>query len=173
MQNSQFPAGKHLDLSERLNRLFAGLHHLLGYHIATHCDIHSKQTTGGPSSSCIMIILRNKIHSEIIRVWRKIFTTAPIKNTVKFSITIPHLTSTEHRLSPDRLLCWKEAILASYSFLGLLHKRRTKLHAPFPNDRSEKRKIHAQNDRAATNPARDFAIHCGNIGNSIISIDWS
>ena len=28
-----------------------------------------------------------------------------------------------HRLSSDRLLLWKEPILASYSFLGLLHKR--------------------------------------------------
>ena len=32
--------------------------------------------TGGPSSSCEMIILRNKSHSEIIRVCMGIFTTA-------------------------------------------------------------------------------------------------
>ena len=36
-----------------------------------------------------------------------------IKNTGKFSIIIPHLTSTVHRLLSDRLLCWKEPIVAS------------------------------------------------------------
>ena len=43
-----------------------------------------------------------------------IFTTAVgnKKNTVKFSIKIPHFTSTVHRLLSDRLLC----------FLGLLYK---------------------------------------------------
>ena len=50
-----------------------------------------------------------------------IFTTAPRnKNTVKFSIKIPRLTSTVHRLLPGLLLYWKEPILASYPFLGLL-----------------------------------------------------
>ena len=36
----------------------------------------SKSTTGGPSSSCEMIILRNNSHGGIIRVCMGIFTTA-------------------------------------------------------------------------------------------------
>ena len=83
----------------------------------------------------------------------RIFTTAlkNNKNTVKFSIKIPHRTSTVHRLLSDRLLCWKEPILASHPSLGLLHKRSPRLHTPFPNARSERKKIQAQNDRTTTN----------------------
>ena len=46
------------------------------------------RNTGGPSSSCEMIILRNKIRGEIKRVCKGIFTTAPRnkKNTVKLPI---------------------------------------------------------------------------------------
>ena len=46
-----------------------------------------------------------------------------ISTTALRNKKIAHLTSTVHRLSSDRLLLWKEPILASYSFLGLLHKR--------------------------------------------------
>ena len=68
--------------------------------------------TGGPSSSCEMIILRSKSHGEIISVCMGIFTTTfrNKTNTVKFSLNIPHLTSTLHRLLSDRLRCWKEPI---------------------------------------------------------------
>ena len=70
--------------------------------------------TGGPSSSCEMIILRSKSHGEIISVCMGIFTTTfrNKTNTVKFSLylTIPHLTSTLHRLLYDHLRCWKESI---------------------------------------------------------------
>ena len=45
-------------------------------------------------------------HGSIIGVCMQIFTTSlRNKNTVKFSIKIPHLTSTVHRLLSDRLLC--------------------------------------------------------------------
>ena len=44
------------------------------------------------------------------------------ENTVEFPIKISHLTSIVHRLLSDHLVCWKEPILASYSFLGLLKK---------------------------------------------------
>ena len=66
----------------------------------------------------------NHLHSEIIRVCLGIFTTAlrNKKKCIKFSIKIPPFTSTVHCLLSDRLLCWKELILASYSFLRLLHK---------------------------------------------------
>ena len=36
----------------------------------------ARQTTGSPSSSCEMIIFRNKSHGEIIRVCMGVFTTA-------------------------------------------------------------------------------------------------
>ena len=66
-----------------------------------------------------------KSHGKILRVCTGIFTTAlrnNKKNTVKFSIKTPHLTSTVHHLlsQADRPLWWKEPILASYRFLGSL-----------------------------------------------------
>ena len=70
-----------------------------------------------------MIILRNKSHGEIIRVCMGIFTTALGNEKISQILNKnTHLTSTVHRLLSDRLLCWKEPILASYPFLGLLHK---------------------------------------------------
>ena len=46
-------------------------------------------------------------HVEILRVCMGKFTTALRikKNTIKFSMEIPHLISTVHRLLFDRLLC--------------------------------------------------------------------
>ena len=68
-----------------------------------------------------MIILRNKHHGEFLRVCMEYLRPLlGIKNTVKFSIKIPHITSTLNRLLSDRLLCWREPISASYTFLGLL-----------------------------------------------------
>ena len=65
------------------------------------------RTAGGPSSSCEMIILRNKSHGEILLefVWEYLRPFRNKKNSVKFSIKIPHLTSTVHRLLSDHLLC--------------------------------------------------------------------
>ena len=48
-------------------------------------------------------------------VWEYLRRPLGIKNTVKFSIKILHLTSTVHRLLSDRLLCWKEPILARFT----------------------------------------------------------
>ena len=57
-------------------------------------QIYSVQTiyvnTGGPSSSCDMIILHNNSHGGIIRVCMRIFTTA-LRNK-----TIPLLTAIEN-----------------------------------------------------------------------------
>ena len=44
-------------------------------------------------------------------------------------------------LLSDRIRCWKEPILVSYLFLGLLLKRRPGLHTPFPNAWSKKQNI--------------------------------
>ena len=82
--------------------------------------VHSTNQCG-PSSSCEMIISRNKSHGEIIGVCVGIFMTALRNiNTVKSSTKIPHHTSTVCRLLSYRLLCWEEPILASHPFLGLL-----------------------------------------------------
>ena len=90
----------------------------------SHDSITICVTTGGLSSSCEMIILGNKSHGEIIRVCMEILTTALRNiNSIKFSIKIPHLTSTVRRLLSDRLLFWKEPILVSYPFLGLLRTK--------------------------------------------------
>ena len=78
---------------------------------------------------------------------------------VKFSK--PHLTSTVHRFLSDRLFCWKEPVLASYPFWGLLHKRNSRLHTPFPNARSGKRKVQAQNDNKSN--AASKHINCSSI----------
>ena len=91
-------------------------------HTKTTDKLCTDPTIGGPSSSCEMIILWNKSHGEVIRVCIGIFTTAlrNKKNPFKFSMKIPHLTFTVHCLLSDRLLCWKEPILAIYLILGLL-----------------------------------------------------
>ena len=49
--------------------------------------------TGGPSSSCEMIILRSKSHGEIISVCMGIFTTTFRNKTNSQILTIPHYTS--------------------------------------------------------------------------------
>ena len=84
------------------------------------CCILSWQLIGGPSSSCDMIILRNNSHGGIIRVCMGIFTTAlrNKQNTSNSQKKKPHLTSTVYHLLSDRLLWWKEPILASCSFRG-------------------------------------------------------
>ena len=51
-------------------------------------------------------------------VWEYLRPLKRIKKCVKFSIKIPHLTSTAYHLLSDRLLWWKEPILASCSLRG-------------------------------------------------------
>ena len=114
--------------------------------------------TGGPSSSCEMIILRNNGHGGIIRVCMGIFTTAlRNKKYVKFSKK-KNLT-----LLPQRVACYLTAYFDEKSpFKRVVHfevfnvhKKSPRLNTPFPNAWSEKRKIQAQNDRAATNPTQN------------------
>ena len=95
--------------------------------------------TGGPSSSCEMITLRNKSQRNYKSLYGNIYGRLGIKNWVKFSIQISHLTSKVHCLLSDRFLCWKEPILASYLFLGLLIKEAQgcTLHYRTPDSRSE------------------------------------
>ena len=68
---------------------------------------------------CEMIILHNNSHGGIIRVCIGIFTTA-LRNKKIHQILkkVPHLTSTAYCLLSDRLLWWKERILASFTFRG-------------------------------------------------------
>ena len=79
------------------------------------------------------------------------------KNTVIFSIKIPHLTSTVYHLLSDRL---RESpgllpltMLKRNPFGRVLPHKRTLLR--FPDARSEKRKIQAQKDREATIPTQN------------------
>lgn len=80
-------------------------------------SVHACVTMGSSSSSCEMIFLWNKSHYKIIRICMRIFTTTlTIKKISQILIKMPHLTSTVHFLLSERLLCWREPILASYPF---------------------------------------------------------
>ena len=55
----------------------------------------------------------------------------------------------------------KRTHFSELSILGLLHKRNPRLHTPFPNARSEKRKFQAQNDHKSN--AASKHINCSSI----------
>ena len=97
--------------------------------------------TGGPSSSCEMIILRNKSHGEIIRVCMGIFTTA-LRNKKLSQIlntnTSPYFQSALLAIWPLTML--KRSHFSELSISRFTHKRSTRLHTPLPNARFEKRK---------------------------------
>lgn len=85
--------------------------------------VHAIDTTGGSSSSCWMIILRNGSHGEVVGVCMGIFATTLVNWECSQALdkyTSPYFR-VHHLLSS--LLCLKEPILASYPFLGLLYKR--------------------------------------------------
>ena len=91
-----------------------------------HFFFLSRSFTGGPNSSCEMIILCNNSHGGIIRFFMGIFTTA-LRNKKKTSNVkrkITHLTSTAYCLLFDRILWWKEPILGSCPFRGFLHEQK-------------------------------------------------
>ena len=97
--------------------------------------------TGGPSSSCEMITLRNKSHSEIIRVCMGIFTAA-LRNKKLSQIlntnTSPYFQSALLAIWPLTML--KRTHFSELSISRFTHKRSTRLHTPLPNARFEKRK---------------------------------
>ena len=105
--------------------------------------------TGGPSSSSEMIILRNKGHGEILRVCMGLFTTY-IRNKNSQIVnknTSPYFYSVF-------LVVWPLTVLKGTHFTKLsitTHKRCPRVHTPFPDARSEKRKILARNYWAAIN----------------------
>ena len=102
----------------------------------------------GPSSSYEIIILRNESRGENIRVlWEYFVILFSINTSLYFHSTL--------------LVLWLPTLLQR-GYLNDLsisrfttHRRRTRLHTPFPHTRSEKRKIWAQNDRAAKNPTQN------------------
>ena len=63
----------------------------------------AEEATGGPSSSCEMIILRNNSHGGIIRVCMEIFTTA-LRNKKIRQILKKYLT-----LLPQHIACYLTA----------------------------------------------------------------
>ena len=93
-------------------------------------------TTGSPSSSCEMIILRITV---VAKLWvcLGIFTTALKNNKIRQILAkIPHLTSTLRCLLFDCLLRWKEPILAIYLFWGFstyIRKARAAHHFRSPD----------------------------------------
>ena len=115
-------------------------------------------STGGPSSSYEMIILCTNSHGGIIRVCMGIFTTALRNKKIRQILKKKYFT-----LLPQRIACYltaysdeKSAFQRVVHFLVFnVHKKSSRLNTPFPNARSEKRKIPAQNDRAATNPTKN------------------
>ena len=119
-------------------------------------------STGGPSSSQEMIILRTNSHGGILRVCMGIFTTALRNKKIRQILKKKYLT-----LLPQRIACYltayfdeKSAFQRVVHFLVFnVHKKSSRLNNPFPNARSEKRKIPAQNDRAATNPTKNPSIY--------------
>ena len=115
-------------------------------------------STGGPSSSYEMIILRTNSHGGITRVCMRIFTTAIRNKKIRQILKKKYLT-----LLPQRITCYLTAYFDEKSPFERVvhfevfnvHKKSPRLNTPFPNARSEKRKIPAQNDRAATNPTKN------------------
>ena len=69
------------------------------------------------------------------------------------------------RLLSYRLLCWKEPILASYPFLGLLHKGSPRLYVAFSNARSKKRK----NPCSKLTVFQQFGVTCLHVAKPIMS----
>ena len=71
-----------------------------------------------------MILLRNKNHGENMRAFMGIFTTPLWNKTENAENGIKlKMANAVHCLFSDRLLSGNEAILASYTFLGLLFLR--------------------------------------------------
>ena len=100
-------------------------------------------TTGGPSSSCEMIILRNKSYGEITRVWMGIFTTA-VRNKKYGQILNKNTSPYFHSVS---LAVWPLTMLKRTHFGELsisrfiTYMRKAQgctLHFRTPDPRSEK-----------------------------------
>ena len=68
-----------------------------------------------------MIILRKNSHGEIMSLYGNIYDRSKKKKKVKFSQKIPHLTSTVRCFLSDRLLRWKEPILARAFLMYVLN----------------------------------------------------
>ena len=143
------------------------MYHLCKYLPSMRMIRKAEEATGGPSSSCEMIILRNNSHGGIIRVCMEIFTT-PLRNKkIRQILKKKYLT-----LLPQRIACYLTAYFDEKSPFERVvhfevfnvHKKSPRLNTPFPNARSEKRKIPAQNDRAATNPTQN------SITNTVVSL---
>ena len=115
-------------------------------------------TTGGPSSSCDMIILHNNSHGGIIRVCMRIFTTALRNKTIR-QILNKNTSPYFHSVS---LVIWPLSLVKRTHFSELSISRFStfirkaqgwRFHFRTPDPRSEKNP--AQNDRAATNPTQN------------------
>ena len=114
-------------------------------------------STGGPSSSYEMIILRTNSHGGIIRVCIIIFTTAlrKKKRHILKKKTPPYFHNVLLVIWPLTLMKRAHFSELCISRFSTYIRKAQGWKTPFPNARSEKRKIPAQNDRAATNPTKN------------------
>ena len=92
-------------------------------------ETRSTLCTGGPSSSCEMIILRNNGHGEIIRVCMGIFTTAPRNEKIRQT----HNKNTSPYFHSVLLVIWPLSLMKrthfrefSISRFLYLHKKTSK-----------------------------------------------
>ena len=69
-------------------------------------------STGGLSSSCEMIILRNKSHGEIVRVWMGILTT-DVRNK-KYNQILNKQKKNKKRFHPTSIPQWIACCLTAY-----------------------------------------------------------
>ena len=89
--------------------------------------------TGGPSSSCEMITLRNKSHKGIFTAALRNKKLSQILNTN----TSPYFQSALLAIWPLTML--KRSHFSELSISRFTHKRSTRLPTPLPNARFEKR----------------------------------
>ena len=115
-------------------------------------------STGGPSSSYEMIILRTNSHGGMIRVCIGIFTTALRNKKIRLIFkknTSPYFHNVLLVIWPLNLMKrahFSESCISWFSTY-IRKAQGWTLHFRTPDLRSEK--IPAQNDRAATNPTKN------------------
>ena len=101
--NSQFLHGKIIS-------------HTVSQLVVSRVVIFYRVTTGGPSSSCEMIILRNNGHGGIIRVCIGIFTSALRNKKIRQILKKKNLTSL-----PQRIACYLTAYFEKSPFERVVH----------------------------------------------------
>ena len=129
-------------LSRRLSRLLKGQTNRITEPPGVNCDgsrekqpiaetfISFDLDTGGPSSSCEMIILRSNSHGGIIRVCMGIFMTALRNKKIRQILKKKYLT-----LLPQRIACYLTAYFDEKSpFERVVHFEVFNVHKKSPDN---------------------------------------